>query len=154
MRRKDREIRDFNKMLEILKGCDCCRIGLVDDFGAYIVPMNFGYEVIGNELILYFHSANEGKKIDLIKKQGIASFEMDCKHELVAGNIGCNYSFLFQSIMGRGEIEIVRKENEKVHGLKKIMKRYTDKEDWDFEAIESVTVLKLAVRGWSCKENQ
>ena len=44
MRRKEREVTDYNKMIEILKSCDCCRIGLVDDKGAYIVPMNFGYE--------------------------------------------------------------------------------------------------------------
>ncbi len=41
MRRKEREVTDYNKMIEILKSCDCCRIGLVDDKGAYIVPMNF-----------------------------------------------------------------------------------------------------------------
>lgn len=35
MRRKDREIADFHKMIEILKECDCCRIGLVDDNGTY-----------------------------------------------------------------------------------------------------------------------
>ena len=43
MRRKDREITDFNKMLDIMEACDCCRIGLADKSEAYIVPLNFGY---------------------------------------------------------------------------------------------------------------
>ena len=41
MRRKDREVTDFDKMMEILSACDCCRLGLVDENGAYIVPLNF-----------------------------------------------------------------------------------------------------------------
>ena len=55
MRRKEREVTDYNKMIEMLKSCDCCRIGLVDDKGAYIVPMNFGYEDNNGKLTLYFH---------------------------------------------------------------------------------------------------
>ena len=66
MRRKDREITDFHKMIEILNACDCCRIGLVDENEAYIVPMNFGYEVVDNSLTLYFHCAKEGKKLDAL----------------------------------------------------------------------------------------
>ena len=42
MRRKDREVTDFSRMLEIVQRCDCCRIGLVEDGEAYIVPLNFG----------------------------------------------------------------------------------------------------------------
>lgn len=38
MRRRDREIKDFSKMLDIMKACDCCRLGFVDEQEAYIVP--------------------------------------------------------------------------------------------------------------------
>ena len=31
MRRRDREITDRDKMLEIVAECDCCRLGLVDN---------------------------------------------------------------------------------------------------------------------------
>lgn len=42
-------------MLEIVAECDCCRLGLVDNGEAYIVPMNFGFEDAGSALTLYFH---------------------------------------------------------------------------------------------------
>ena len=78
MRRRDREICSFDEMMEIVQTCDCCRLGLVDEENsAYIVPMNFGAENSGGSLVLYFHSAQEGKKIELLKKNPIASFEMD-----------------------------------------------------------------------------
>ena len=65
MRRRDREITDREKMLEIVAECDCCRLGLVDNGEAYIVPMNFGFEDAGSALTLYFHCAAEGRKLDL-----------------------------------------------------------------------------------------
>ena len=62
MRRKDREITSYDKMLEIMQSCDCCRIGLKDKDGVYILPLNFGYEEKSGKLTLYFHGASEGKK--------------------------------------------------------------------------------------------
>lgn len=155
MRRKDREITDFHKMIEILKACDCCRIGLVDTIGTYIVPMNFGYEEQNEKLILYFHGAVVGKKIDLIKEQSVASFEMDRKHELVEGEIACTYSYLYQSVMGKGNVQIMENYKDKVHGLQKIMSHYSDKQEWEFkeEDVNMVSVIKLEVNEWSCKEH-
>ena len=41
MRRSDREITDYDKMLEIAKKCDCLRLGLLDDNEVYITK---GYD--------------------------------------------------------------------------------------------------------------
>lgn len=155
MRRKDREITDYGKMLEIVKACDCCRIGLLDENGAYIVPLNFGYDAKEEDLILYFHGAGEGKKIDLIRTQDTVSFEMDTKHMLVEKDSSCGYSFLFQSIMGRGRIEILQDKAEKIHGLELVMAHYSDKTDWEFpeQMVRRTAVLKLTVTEWSCKEH-
>ena len=78
MRRKDREVKDYPEIIKIIDACDCCRLGFVDDKEAYIVPLNFGYETNGSDLTLYFHSANEGRKIDLVSKQERVAFELDC----------------------------------------------------------------------------
>ena len=66
MRRKDREISDYSEIIRIIESCSVCRLGLMDENEAYIVPMNFGYIVENKELTLYFHSAKEGRKIDLM----------------------------------------------------------------------------------------
>lgn len=91
MRRRDREITDREKMLEIVAECDCCRLGLVDNGEAYIVPMNFGFEDAGSALTLYFHCAAEGRKLDLIGSGADVSFEMDCSHALRAADIACAF---------------------------------------------------------------
>lgn len=155
MRRKDREIADFSKMTEIMKSCDCCRLGFVDDNEAYIVPMNFGYDIINEQIILFFHCANEGRKIDLLPKQSAVSFEMDTKHELTGGKSGCDFSYLYQCIMGTGTLDIVSDANEKIYGLQKIMAHYTNNAQWEFDEkiVDMTKVLKLSVRTWSCKEH-
>lgn len=155
MRRKDREITDYSRIIDILNACDCCRLGLVDNQEAYIIPMNFGYDIIDAQLLLYFHCANEGRKMDLLPKQSIVSFEMDTKHQLKEGKLGCDFSFLYQSIMGTGTVQEVSDTDEKIYALQKIMAHYTNKTQWEFNenVFKTTKVLKLTVRTLSCKEH-
>ena len=66
MRRKDREITDFDEMVKIIKECDACRIALNDEETGfpYIVPLNFGLDVEDERVYLYFHGAMKGKRLD------------------------------------------------------------------------------------------
>ena len=83
MRRKDREITDFQELIAIMKKCDVCRIALNDSSGyPYILPLNFGMEIEGEKVILYFHGAPEGKKYELMQADSKVSFEMDYGHAL------------------------------------------------------------------------
>ena len=54
MRRKDREVLEEVKIDEFIRNCDCCRIGFYDKENdeVYIVPLNFGYSNIDNELLM------------------------------------------------------------------------------------------------------
>ncbi len=154
MRRTDREITDFNTMLEAVKACDCFRIGLVDDEGmAYIVPVNFGHIAGEDKLTLYFHGASEGKKIELIKKQPMISFEMDTGHVLKPRDAGCGYSFAFKCVMGKGRITILEDIEDKIEAFRAIFAQFTDRQDIVFnkERIMATTVFKVDVTEWSCK---
>lgn len=155
MRRKDREVTDLSRMLEIMKNCDCCRLGLIDNDEAYIVPLNFGYTATDGNIVLYFHGACEGRKIDLIKQNNKATFEMDTKHELVESDTACNYSYLYQSIMGKGKISLLEVLDEKIKGLECVMVHYSNNNSWKFneEIVKRVAVIKLEVSEWSCKEH-
>ena len=86
MRRKDREITDFAAMLAIVRDCDCCRLGISAEGAPYILPLNFGYEVNGETLTLYFHGARQGEKHALLRENSQVSFEMDTGHRLLPGD--------------------------------------------------------------------
>ncbi|BFU59729.1 MULTISPECIES: pyridoxamine 5'-phosphate oxidase family protein [Rodentibacter] len=155
IRRRDRAITDYNQMLEIMAQCDVCRLGLRDNESVYIVPLNFGFTTENEKLTLYFHGFVKGKKIDLIQQTPIAAFEMDRKHSIVKADIACHYSFLYQSIMGKGEISIIDNEEEKIAALQCLMANYTQKSNWQFEKqeLQKIVVIKLVVTEWSCKEH-
>ena len=128
MRQKNREITELNEIVEVMRSCDVCRLALNDDGYPYIVPLNFGLEVIDGTIKLYFHSALEGYKLDLIKKDNRASFEMDCKHQLQYFEEKGYCTMAYESVVGRGRIRILD-EKEKMDALKKIMSQYhKDKE--------------------------
>ena len=45
MRLSKREITDMNTIREILEECDVVRLGLRDNEGMFIVPVNYGYDL-------------------------------------------------------------------------------------------------------------
>ena len=81
MRRNEREVSEIAVIEEIIKKADVCRIALAVDNIPYIVTMNFGYTSTP-EQVLFFHCANEGRKLDMIRKNNLVCFEMDIEHNL------------------------------------------------------------------------
>ena len=146
MRRKDREVADFEEQLAIIKKCDVCRIALNDEDGfPYLVPMNFGMDVQNGQLYLYFHCATEGKKLDLIRKDNRAFFEMDCGHDLIFNRETMSCSMAYESVMGKGTLEFVAEE-EKLAALKILMGQYhADDFPIKISRIPTTTVLRLTV---------
>lgn len=155
MRRKDREVKDKEGIKEILDGCKVCRLGLLDYGTVYIVPMNHGYSMEGEKLVLYFHGANEGKKLELLKDNREVGFEMDCGHELVEGRLACQHSYRYASMIGNGTAEVLTDPAEKMKALACIMRHQTGKKFEEFETNpkleKAVTVIKVEVREFYCK---
>ncbi len=152
MRRKERGIKDINDLELIIQKSDVCRIAIFDKETPYIVAMNFGY-IRANPSKIYFHCANSGKKIDLIKLNNNVCFQMDTDHQLMTGDKACNFGMAFKSVVGQGKIYIIEDEKEKKDGLNIIMKHYTGKDDYTFEerTFKNTTVLKLEINHLSGK---
>ncbi|MDE7334365.1 MAG: pyridoxamine 5'-phosphate oxidase family protein [Lachnospiraceae bacterium] len=151
MRRRDREITEFEEIIEVMERCEVCRLALNDKEYPYILPLNFGMQVEEGKIVLYFHGAKEGKKYDLIKKNDKASFEMDCSTRLVTiledGNCTMNY----ESVIGRGRVEILP-ENEKERALDILMRHYREENfPYNKAVIPQTTVFKLTVEKCSGK---
>lgn len=151
MRRKDREVTDFNEMVAIMEKCDVCRIALNNDGYPYILPLNFGMVINNGTVELYFHGAREGMKYELIRKDNRASFEMDCGHKLLTDADRGNCTMNYESVIGQGHIELLP-EDEKYNALCILMKHY-HKEEFPFnKAMMSATnVFKLVVENMTGK---
>lgn len=155
MRRKDREVSDSTKIREVIMAAHCCRLGFCDEGQVYIVPLNFGYEEKDGKRLFYFHSAREGRKIDLISRTHSAGFELDANYQLNEGETACQYSARFQSVIGTGTVVFVENSEEKKAALQSIMRHSTGKDNWEFTdgMVRGVCVFKLEVETLSCKEH-
>jgi nitroimidazol reductase NimA-like FMN-containing flavoprotein (pyridoxamine 5'-phosphate oxidase superfamily) len=155
MRRSDRKVEDSARIDEIIRMCDCCRLGMVDGDSVYIVPLNFGFKNENGKRTFYFHGAKEGKKIALIKQNPSVGFEMDTNHHVEASNNACDYSFFYSSVIGKGIVTLVEDLEEKRNALNLIMEHYSGRNNWTFypEMIEKIAIMKLEVTELSCKEH-
>ncbi|MDX9959286.1 MAG: pyridoxamine 5'-phosphate oxidase family protein [Spirochaetia bacterium] len=123
MRRKDRELTDKSDLLAILDEADVCRLAMQTGQAPYIVTLNFGYSW-EDQLVLYFHSATEGRKLELLQKNGEVGFELDAGHELVKAETACSWGMKYRSIIGTGRISFIEDEQEKGRALGAIMRKY------------------------------
>ena len=139
MRRQDRAVTAPEKVRAVIDACEVCRLGLQDGRGVYVVPVNFGHTVEGGRHVFYFHGAAEGRKVDLVRRNGWAGFELDTGYRLQGAEAACGYTAAFQSVIGEGPI----------------MRQATCCGDWTFPdaAVDAVCVLRLDAEELSCKEH-
>lgn len=137
MRRIEKQITDPVEIENLLCQCRVCRIGLSENNIPYIVPMSFGYK----DNTLYLHSAPEGRKIDMLKKNPHVCFECDILNEVVASDHPCSWGMDYQSVIGFGTASFIDDPEEKKQALNIIMEKYAGK---SFEFPES-TIRKTAV---------
>ncbi len=154
MRRKDREITDKQAIYDIIKKCDVCRVAFFDDTFPYIVPLNFGVTFENDTFTFYFHGANAGKKLELMKKNNAVAFEMDCSHQLIEAQASCDFSMAYESVCGTGFLEML-KEEQKEQALSVIMKQYTDNPvSFQPEVVKRIALLQLTVKEITAKSNK
>ncbi len=131
MRRKDREVTDLNQIFEIVSNCSSAHVGMIDNGKPYVVALNFGYERQEDSLILYFHSAYEGRKMDILKTNPHICFQMDCAGQFVEGTkenpFACTWKYA--SVIGSGTVEFLEDPGEKAYALNCMLRHLGKTED-------------------------
>ena len=149
LRRKDKEIIDSGEIEEVIKKAIVCRLGLVDRDEAYIVPVNFGYE----KNVIYFHSALEGRKIELIKRNNKICFEIETDMGIERTDKS-ECSVKYRSVIGTGRTRILESAEEKVRGLKAIMRQCAGGEyGFSEEKWDSVLVVEIKIESITGKQS-
>jgi nitroimidazol reductase NimA-like FMN-containing flavoprotein (pyridoxamine 5'-phosphate oxidase superfamily) len=146
MRREDREIKDPGELEMIISASDVCRVAFADNNLPYIVTMNFGYSG-GDRPCFYFHCANEGKKLQMLRSNDFVCFELDTDHEIYEGDNGCDWGMKFSSIVGYGRISVLTGREERIEGLNCIMSHYSDREGFTYDerVLGNTTILRLDI---------
>lgn len=152
MTRRERQITDRDRIVHILDTGKVLHLGLAVDNEPYVVPMNYGYTLENDRLVLYLHSAVRGKKLDMISKNSKVFFEIDCDIVPFEGDVACQYGVSYSSIMGRGTALIVEDVQEKMKAMSILMKTQTEK-DFTFQErlVSIVSVIRIDVAEFTAK---
>lgn len=150
MRRREREIRDEKEMQDILDQGLVCRLGLSDGRLPYVVPMSFGTR----NGRLYLHSAGEGRKVDLIRRNNRVCFEIDVGARIARGESACRWSMKYRSVIGFGTARILEDETDKRAGLDAIMAHYGGPEGpYDEKSLERTCVIEITIETMTGKQS-
>jgi len=142
MRRKEKEITDIARIEAILKKADICRLAFSDEDRPYLVPMCFGYE----NRTLYFHSAAEGRKLDIIRKNPNVCFEVEVENEMIRTEEACSWSLKYNSVIGFGRADILNDPKDKKKALDVIMAHYSEASfTYSDKALSRMVIIRVRI---------
>lgn len=157
MRRKDREVTDFNKIVEIIEKCQIIHIGLADGDFPYIVPLNFSYEANPQtkELSFYIHGAMAGRKYELLTKNKKCSFELDVPLKMDYLYDCHDITMRYESVMGTAEVEEIQMEDKEKVMQEKILSRWEEasKFPWNKEVLVRTAIFRIKALTFTGKAN-
>lgn len=120
MRRKEREISDIAELEAIISSCSFCRLAMCRNNLPYIVPMSFGYQ----NQTLFFHSAKEGMKLDMLRENPRVCVQFDADCNLRTGKTPCDWGFQYRSVIGFGTASILEDPEKALSALEIIIHHY------------------------------
>ena len=146
MQKKEREISDKRIILEILKNGKYSTISMCRNDEPYIVTLSYGFDEINN--CLYFHSAQNGLKLEFLKEnQKVCGTILE---DLGYVKSACSHKY--RSIVFWGDMTFVEILDEKKHAFdimlthlednpSKLKKRFFKSE----ESYKNTCLLKLEI---------
>ncbi len=119
------EIKNQETIKEVLNFVEFGTLAICKDDKPYSLPVNFVY--LDNHI--YFHGSLKGRKIDVLKKNQLASFSVVEPYSVIQSyfsltdNLACPATHFFKSVMIDGRVEFVKNYEEKVQALSALMQK-------------------------------
>lgn len=121
MRRRDREITDRAEIDEIIRTTQVMHLALADGPNPFVVPLFFAYDGTA----IYFHSASQGTKIEILKRNNNVCVEFSQPHGVIPNEIPCDFEARHRTVIATGKAIFVTDAQEKADALDKIVARFT-----------------------------
>ena len=148
MRRKEKEIVEKKDIETVIAAARVCRLAMSDNEQPYIVPLCFGYA----DDVLYIHSAMEGKKLDILKKNNRVCFEIDIDTEVKIGKTPCEWGMRFRSVIGFGKAHFIDDAESKRSALDTIMRQYSnDAFEYPDKVMDKTVVIRVEIESMTGK---
>lgn len=122
MRRSERCVEDIVKINDILSRCDTVTLGFNGGDAPYLVPMTFACAVEDGKLAVYFHSAQGGRKHEILARDSRVSVEGHIYYKTVLENGGVTAKY--ESVTGWGIASKLETPAEKVAAFRLMLEHY------------------------------
>ncbi len=152
MRRNELEVTDIGEICEILDKCKTCHVAMWDGEEEYIVPLNYGYTLEDGVLTLYFHSAKEGRKMDIWNRRREVCFAVSHEGEMFTSPSPCGYGYCYSSVIGWGKVDFIEDATDKCSAMSVLFRHQTGTQvDFTVEQVKSVCVYKITCTRFTAK---
>jgi uncharacterized protein len=145
---KPRILTNPQEVLSTANQSEVCFVSMADSEGMpYVIPMNFGLK----DGIVFLHSAQTGRKIDILRKNPhvCICFTNDHKLRWQNENVACSYSMKYRSVRAFGKVVFISEEQQKINALNVIMQKYTGKDfNYNAPSLREVLCWKVEVCKW------
>ena len=142
MRRKEKEIKNRDEIEQVIRSAQICRLAMACENQPYVVPLSFGYR----DNTVYFHSASQGKKIDILRENPRVCLEFTIDTELVPAEKSCEWGLRFKSAIGFGTARFLEDTGSKKKALDIIMDHYDGTGgDYSEKMLKITTVIEVAL---------
>jgi nitroimidazol reductase NimA-like FMN-containing flavoprotein (pyridoxamine 5'-phosphate oxidase superfamily) len=144
VRRKDREIKNFNKIENILRRASVCHLGTYGDGYPYVTPFNYFYA----KGVIAIHLSAEGKAFCNLLNHKKVCIEALESGKIIKADSACKTSMEYRSIIAFGEAKIVEERKAKKMWLQRMLdkyrpdRKYSPMQDQDVDKV-SVAVIRL-----------
>jgi nitroimidazol reductase NimA-like FMN-containing flavoprotein (pyridoxamine 5'-phosphate oxidase superfamily) len=150
MRRKDREITNRSEIDAILHSANLMRIALADGDTPFLVPVFYAFDGVA----IYFHSAQTGTKIEIMKRNDKVCFEVSLDHGIIENDIACDFEVKHRTVIGFGRIAFVVDEAEKIKALDRIVERFSEKKfEYPKANLSCTTVIRIDIESIKGKKH-
>lgn len=148
MRRHDRQVTDPEQIDDILGRAEVVRVAMAVDNEPYIVTLNYGYA----DGALYMHSANKGRKLDMMRANPRVCFTVDVDYGLKKADEACKWGVNYRSVVGYGRASVVEDMAGKKAALAVLMGHF-DEADYDFPDanVKPVSVIRIDIEEMTAK---
>ncbi|QKF67392.1 nitroimidazol reductase (NimA) family protein [Arcobacter venerupis] len=161
MRRDEFNIKDENSINEILKECEYGTLSLISENKPYCVALNY----VVYDGSIFFHGAKEGRKIEAMKNNPLASFLVVKPYSFIPSYFSdtfaaCPATQFFASVLFEGVVSFIEDGDKKAEVLNALMQKF--QEDGSYEPIafdkamytkmiNKTAIIELKPQNVSCK---
>ncbi|HHX43094.1 MAG TPA: pyridoxamine 5'-phosphate oxidase family protein [Chloroflexi bacterium] len=155
MAKPERMLTDAAAIEAILQRGSVCHLAMVDGDRPYVVPLCYGYR----DGVLYAHSAREGRKLDILRRNPAVCFDVAIDTELAPGEGPCRWSMHYRSVIGTGRATLVDEPAAKRTALDIIMAHYGGQPNSEGRypyaegILENTIIIRIDIESLAGKEN-